>query len=568
MSGSTRIVLLALGLFGWLMLAGQSGAEAPADTTAKRIPFHFRGSLSLGGELYGIDGRENRRSPWSYYAQGRLQLGVGKFSMPVSFAYRDRQFSYDYTFNRIGLSPTLGIATLHLGWRNMSFSPYTFSGRTFYGIGTEIKPGNFYVGALYGEIQNPLAIRDSLVTGASLIPIFDRKLYGAKVGFRSGANHLELMAMKIWDDESSFDYPADYDLQGYNVLTPKENVVLGVNTGFGIGQVFDFAVKTGFSGFTNDLTDPLTGVINGSVPDQIEELYTVNTSSRLSFAGDASLNLRIKATRLGVQYRRVEPFYTTLATNFFANDLEQYTFNLTTAAFKRKLRLNGRLGIERNNLREYRSNDTERIIGRLQLAYKPTPDWNFGLNYSNYQTSAETRILSLNDTLRFVSVSNQAGFTASWLRRGQSRDLNLSLYTNYQNIDDQSAVERLTDLTAYSAALSAAWRFKHSELSIGPNIHYNRYLASNRTQERWGLGLTVAKPLIGDRLLGQFSSSISQNDLDGLRDGLTGIHSLRFRLRVGAKGQISWYNSYRHVDSVIRQAFNEWRSSLRYGLRF
>ncbi|MEL6143278.1 MAG: hypothetical protein AAFU67_16875, partial [Bacteroidota bacterium] len=192
----------------------------------KKYPIIFRGGLNVGGELYGVSGIPNRRSPWAYHTQGNLGISIGKFRLPISFTYRDRQFSYDFTFNRIGLSPTIGWATVHLGWRNMSFSPYTLGGRTFYGIGAELRPGKLYIGGLYGKLKNPLAIRDSLVFGANLIPIFERKLYGAKVGYRNGKNHFELMGVKVWDDPNSFDYPDSYDELGYNVLTPKENIVL------------------------------------------------------------------------------------------------------------------------------------------------------------------------------------------------------------------------------------------------------------------------------------------------------------------------------------------------------
>ena len=58
-----------------------------------------------------------------------------------------------------------------------------------------------------GKIRNPLAIRDTLVYGSSLVPSYDRKLKGIKVGLRKAKNKLELMAVKIEDDPESFEYP-------------------------------------------------------------------------------------------------------------------------------------------------------------------------------------------------------------------------------------------------------------------------------------------------------------------------------------------------------------------------
>ena len=453
-----------------ICLSAQTVPTDNEDSGKKKYPLILRGGLNIGGELYSVSGIPNRRSPWAYHTQGNLGISIGKFRVPISFTYRDRQFSYDFTFNRIGLSPTIGWATVHLGWRNMSFSPYTLGGRTFYGVGTELRPGKLYIGGLYGELKNPLAIRDSLVFGANLIPIFDRKLYGAKIGYRNGKNHFELMGVKIWDDPNSFDYPDNYDELGYNVLTPKENIVLGINGGIGIAKFLEIYFRSGLTLFTGDVDDPLTDVISGSIPDQYRDILTINSSSRITYAGDAGLNITVKGTRIGLQYRRVEPFYTTLATNFFPNDLEQYTFLLSTGLLKRKLLLNGRIGLEQNNLRDYRTNTTRRFIGNLTATYRPDEDWNFNLRYANFTTDSEANILELNDTLRYVTVSNNASVTGTWTKRGQSRDLILTTFLNYQAVDDQSVVERISELDSYAGTLTAAWRWQGSQLSVGPSF--------------------------------------------------------------------------------------------------
>ncbi|MEL6142341.1 MAG: hypothetical protein AAFU67_12050, partial [Bacteroidota bacterium] len=107
-----------------------------------------------------------------------------------------------------------------------------------------------------------------------------------------------------------------------------------------------------------------------------------------------------------------------------------------------------------------------------------------------------------------------------------------------------------------------------SQLSIGPSIQYYLYDFANRQQERFGLGLNISKPFWEERLLAQFSSSISQNDVDGFRDGTVGLHTLRFRFRTSKKSSINLYNAFRHVHSISRRSFEEWRSRIGYGLRF
>lgn len=562
-------VLFCLLLLPGSFLLGQ-GQESGGEDEEKKGKYAVKisGGFNFGGELYSVNGIANRRSPWSYTTSGQLGISVGKFRLPISFTYRDRQFAYDFTFNRFGMSPTLGWATLHLGWRNMNFSPYTLGGRTFFGIGTELTPGKFYIGALAGSMQNPLAIRDSLTFGANLIPIFDRKLYGAKVGYRSGKHHLELMAVKIYDDESSFDYPENYDERGYQILAPKENVVAGVNAGFEIAKTVEVYFRTGLTAFTNDVDDPLNATIGGSIPDQYEDLLTVNTSSRITFAGDGGVNVTIKGTRIGFQYRRVEPFYTTLAAQFFMNDLEQYTGLLSTAFAKRKFLVNGRVGVERNNLRGHRTNETARVIVNANASWRPNDDWNWNLRVSNFTTNSNPQVLELNDTLRYVTVNTNASLSGSWTIRKPTRDLRLGMHLNHSAIDDQSLIQRLTELQTYSSTFSANWTWKASQLTVGPNIQYFRYDLPGRRQERFGLGLQVGRSFWDKRLSANLGSSLSQNDVDGFRDGTVGLHRLRLRYRIGKKQSVTMSNSFRHAYSLTRRTFQEWRSQVRYGLRF
>lgn len=561
----TLVFVLLLGT-GTSLSGQDSNEENPEEKNKYAVK--ISGGVDFGGELYAVDGIGNRRSPWSYTTSGRLGLSVGKFSLPISFTYRDRQFAYDFTFNRFGMSPTLGWATVHLGWRNMNFSPYTLGGRTFFGVGTELRPGKFYFGALAGTIQNPLAIRDSLTFGANLIPIFERKLYGAKVGFRSGKHHLEVMAVKIYDDKESFDYPENYDERGYQILAPKENVVAGVNAGFEIAKTVEFYFRTGLTAFTNDVDDPLTASISGSIPDQYEDLLTVNTSSSITFAGDGGVNVSIKGTKIGLQYRRVEPFYTTLAARFFQNDIEQYTGLLSTAFAKRKVILTGRVGLERNNLRGYRTNETSRVIINATAGWRPTDDWNWNLRVANFTTNSNPEVLELNDTLRYVTVNTNAALNGNWTIRKKTKDLRLGLFLNHSAIDDQSLVRRLDELTTYAGTLSATWTWKQTNLMVGPMLQYFRYNLPGRSQERFGLGLQLGKSFWDKRLTANLGSSLSQNDVEGLRDGTVGLHRLRFRYRLSKKQSITLANSFRHSYSITRQSFHEWRSQLRYGLRF
>ncbi|MBK9690074.1 MAG: hypothetical protein IPO65_21030 [Saprospiraceae bacterium] len=102
-----------------------------------------KGNLNAGGEVYDVNGISSRRSPYSYSVAGTINFAYKGFNLPITGSYRDAQFSYDYTFNRLGLSPSYKWVKLHLKWSNINYSAYTLSGRSFFfGVGLELTREN------------------------------------------------------------------------------------------------------------------------------------------------------------------------------------------------------------------------------------------------------------------------------------------------------------------------------------------------------------------------------------------------------------------------------------------
>lgn len=527
------------------------------------------GRISAGGEVYAVQGVENRRSPYSYQVNGRLVFSYKDFSVPVSGSYRDAQFSYDYTFNRIGIAPTWKWIKVYLGWNTVSFSPYTMSGRAFNGAGVELKPGLLSVTAIKGKIQNPLAIRDTLVDGATLIPIYDRLITGGKVGFGKEKSKIEFILMRIEDDLSSFELPSNYVPEyGYNVLTPKENLLAGLNGSVRFFKKLDLFFNTGMSAFTADAADTLLIDYGTDAPAFLGELFQANSTTKVALAGDAGVQYSVFGSRLGVKYRRVDPFYTTLASPYFNSDLEQYTFSLGTSLWRRRIRFDGQLGLEKNNLTQLRMNTTHRLIGSGNVHFMPDDQFYTTLTYQNFQTETENRILLLNDTLRFVSVSRNYGLVSGYSWVTANKRLSLQFNAFYNTVRDESETEQIGDIDILSLSASHGHTISSVELTISPSVHYNQYTYSDVVQERIGGGLRLSKRWWEQKLSTSFSVSYSLNNYDGLRDGDTAYFVLNGAYKLSGKSTLSTNLSYRTASSLINRSFDESRASLRYQYQF
>src|SRR6478736_8024919 len=155
-------------------------AAQSLDNLAEKDPVKINGGLSLSQIGYTANGIENRRDPYSYFLTGNVNLSIYGWSIPFSFALSNQNRSFQQPFNQFGLHPTYKWATAHVGYANMTFSPYTLSGHIFRGIGVDLSPGKFHFAAMYGNLQRAVPW-DSINSRKAA---FRRDGFGIKTGYR------------------------------------------------------------------------------------------------------------------------------------------------------------------------------------------------------------------------------------------------------------------------------------------------------------------------------------------------------------------------------------------------
>lgn len=523
-------------------------------------PVGLAGSIRLATDFYDVNGIDPRRSPSSWQLSGNASFQLAGISFPFSFSFRDQQLSYGASFNQFGISPYYKWITVHAGWRSMTFSPYTLAGRTFLGGGVELSPGKFRLSGFYGKFKNLLAVQDSVVYGASTIPIYDRIAYGGKIGFGSDQSYLDLMVIKAWDDTNTPGVDEDQPNPYYYAYEPKENVIVGSSFKIRIIKKIDLYGNVAASGYTENTN--LESLYTPDI-DHLENVYTLNASSRFALAGDAGLRIRIKRNTIGLQYKRVEPFYSTLTTDYFYNDIENITAQFSTASRKGQFRFSGNLGFEHNNLYDHQSVTSTRVIGSANVTLMPIDPLVLSLRYSNYTQNSESGLQVINDTLRLATTSANFGLTANYTI-GTSRDKSIAFYGGRTTITDNSPVERLDNLTTDMISASYTQMFTDLELRVSPSINYNSYHYPSSRQERIGGGLTVSKTFFEKKVNLSLGSNYSRNDIDQFKNG----YSISSRVGIGYTPYKSGtFNvSLQHISNqtIIEDAFSEIRGRIQY----
>src|SRR5688572_17405042 len=85
------------------------------ETIGKEKPIKISGGVSLTQIAYGVSGIESRRSPYSYFASGNLNVSLYGFSIPLSFSLSNQNVTFQQPFNQFALHPTYKWATAHVG---------------------------------------------------------------------------------------------------------------------------------------------------------------------------------------------------------------------------------------------------------------------------------------------------------------------------------------------------------------------------------------------------------------------------------------------------------------------
>ena len=531
------------------------------ENLGKGEALKMSGNIAVGAAAYQAIGRENRKSPFSYFISANPVFSVYGFDIPVSFMYRDQQGSVSTPFNRINIRPTYKWATLHIGSTNLPLSPYILNGQVINGVGVELKPGKFNFSGVYGRLENPLAQLDTLVQGTQLLETYKRNAAGVRIGFGSKRNNFNLIGFRAKDDISS----ADLSLIDPLLVRPEENIVIG--TEFSISPIKQ--IRLHVSGAGSALTSNQESVplevpeLTGRLKN-LEDFYTLNISSKLQFAGDAGIDFRFKQVGFGFEYKRVDPFYKSLGTYYFQEDYENYTAKLNFSLAKNKIRFNGRGGIQRNNLTKLRSTTSTRKIANASLTISPSRTFLVTARYSNFQTDRNPEVSNLNDSLRLTRTTAVYGATSRILFGQKEVPHSITVSANYQNLEDVLD-EQTRDLgiANYNGNLTYAIHWKQKSMSLSGSLLFNQNSIKERENQRLGGNLRWSKKLKNKTL--SLSSSIGYmiNSVNGAEDGSSITGRLGLNYKINPQNTASFNLNYLNRSSVTN-AFQEFRGNVKF----
>jgi hypothetical protein len=544
-----RIILLLLGC-----LLACTGKAQDLEHLKSAQPVTFRGALTTGFQVYKVYGINPRSANPQWNLYGNATLGLYGLDIPMSFTIGRQGNNVQYpTFKQFGASPRWRWITMHGGWRNLYFSPYTLAGHSFLGGGIELTPGKFRFGAMIGNFRQARTAKTTEF-GSNYPATFKRSGYAFKIGVGSRRTYFDLIYLRAKDDLNSLP-----NMLKDSTLNASENAVWGYSTRFQMGKHLSFFSDGAVSMFTRNQNSNTVEVDSSLIP-KIPSLIRVRFSTRLNYAAKAGLEFHFSKFNLKTAYERVAPNFETMGAYYFNNDIENITVSPNFGFAQNKGRFYGSLGIQRNNLLGNRSETTKRVIGNAAFSYNPNTRFGLDANYMNASVNQSAGNLRLNDTIRIAVLNTNIGLTPHWNWADSLRARGLVLSVNYQQLNDRNPFTReYADMN--TAFATANWSKNYTRgawgWSVGANFNNikvyqlknNRYGAQIGLNKSWSDGLGSAG----------LNLTWNRSDVGGKRDGALWSASLNTGWTFWELYNLSIFVNVLKNDSAAFEDYTEWQ---------
>jgi hypothetical protein len=494
----------------------------------------------------------------------------GGISLPFSAVLGNQGSSFRQPFNQFGVSPTYKWATVHAGYRNVSFSPFTLAGHTFLGGGVELNPGKLRLGAVYGRFNKAISTN---LAEPDIIPAYQRTGYAVKVGYGKPGNYVDLIMLRAKDDSASIISAPQSVTQ---TVVPAENLVVGLTTRLLIVKHITVELDAAVSAFTRDVRATIvSGEGSSPITRFFGRLLTPRLSTQVTQATQAAIGYRGQQAGIKLQYKRIDPNFQTMGAYYFQSDIESYAIAPNLTLLEGKLRLSGSYGIQYDNLAQNKSARTGRTIGSLVVSYNPETKFGVDVQLSNYGISQQAGIRPLIDTVRLAQNNLSATVNTRYTLQKEDVLQVFTLTTTYQKLSDLNA-NTASQTENNNINLNLGYFYQQTTTGWGFNgmLSYTQTQLpvavgdSNRTVRFYGPTIGATQAFFDKKLTTSASGSYLINQQSGLLGKVLTI-SANAGYQLAKRQNLSLAINYLNSNTGIQgQTFNELRGNLGYGISF
>ncbi|MEO6000253.1 MAG: hypothetical protein ABIN89_25675 [Chitinophagaceae bacterium] len=427
---------------------------------AKKNPLSITGGVGASANFYSSNETFYSRPSSSWNAYGNFTAKVQDWSIPFSFMLSQYSNSHSSPFFQVGASPTYHWMKVHVGFRNIPFSPLTFEGQTFRGVGVELNPKMFRFAAFYGKLNK--GISEDTTGGSFRAPQFSTTGYGVKVGIGNATQFFDLIYFHAKDDSSSASF---INNSTKNAVLARENAVLGSSFRLVLLKKLTVTGDAAISGLIPDISNNQQGQDSSrqGLKNFIGNFLPDNPSLEASYAGQSSLTYYTSGYNSSFSYRRVQPNFKSLGTPYMISDNELLSWLNNFSLVKGKVNVSASISHQHNNLEKNLVAEMQTQVANVNINTILGQHFNVNLNLSGYNLKQKNGNAQLPDSLRLND---------SFLLKQQIYQFNINPTYNFTKgsllhyISGSLSLQTLTDKNKATAVQS-------NSNNLSTSINYN-----------------------------------------------------------------------------------------------
>ena len=517
----------------------------------KQKPFTLSGSIGASTSFYSSNEPIATRPGLGWNIYGNLTPTVYGVSLPLSFVITQYSKSYTQPFTMFGLSPTYKWAKLHLGYRSIPFSPVTFDGQSFRGVGLELNPKGFRFAAFYGKLNRK--VNEDTSAGRFIQPQFSRIGYGVKIGMGNATNFFDLIYFHAKDDSASAKVISKTGFR------PQENTVLGTSFRCVLAKKLVFSSDWAVSGLTQDISlpDSLKDSSRTSLQKLMKGFVHSNNSTVADWAGQSTLQLILKGYSTTLGYRRVAAGFKSLGTPYMLNDVALVNWLNNFIFSGGKLNITTTLSSQHNNLDKRLATEMQTVVGNISANAQLSQRVNLNMNYSAYRLKQKDGTLHLTDSVRMNQVIHQLSLVPSFTIAGGVNAHTISGNICYMLLDDKNPVTTIyTSSNNLSTSINYTLGLTQKSMSFTWSGMYSRYNQDTNSYRSYGATIGSMVQLLKSKALslqGSMGYLFNTSSFGSVQNNLTfscnaGYHLKHHSLALYAN---YIYTPYNPINTII-----------------
>lgn len=475
------------------------------EQLAQQKPVQLTGNFSAKAIMYNATGINARRQPFSWILSGSPTLKLYGFDIPFSFSLSEQDRSFSQPFNQFGLSPTYKWITVHGGYRNLSFSPYTLDGHTILGAGIEIKPKGFSLAIMHGRLNRATTLD---TTFGTLQPFsFSRKGTAVKITAGNNKNHFSISTIKAQDDSASVQMQQSI----------KQNVKAAQN----IAASADFKIENkngvfiegdaAVSIYTNDMYSNLKIADSNEWVKSFSNIISINATTQANTAYRAAAGIIKKNYSIKAEYKYISPDYKSMGVYFFNSDIESITIN-PSFNIKNTFIFNGSIGTLRDNLKNQKQATTKRLITMANATINLSQKFGIDASVTNFSANATPVVVQIQNKYLLTQSNSNISITPRYTTSNTRSSHVIMFSYNKASLTDkneQTATENTinTNILLFNYVYSI---FK-SALTIGITANKTTNTFSLGNFNNTGAGITLSKAWFKNKLQTSFNGNYTNS---------------------------------------------------------